>query len=95
MIRYRPIRNTLTASLKDEELFNTVGEMLSSVHDSWRRVVLFMGSHRPFRAEEMVICGAGRPNPMTGYKDEHRILVSRMADQEFSAPVCIGYCDLG
>lgn len=95
MIRYRPVRYSLTASLKDEELYETVGEMLACVFDSWQRIVLFMGSTRPFRAEEMMICGAGRPNPMTGYKDEHRILVRRMTDRDSHKPICIGYCDLG
>lgn len=95
MIRYRPHRPTLAASLKDEEIFETLDEMLYYVFEVWSRVVSYMGAEEPFCQDEIMINGCGRSNPMTGYRSEHKIMVSRMTDKIRTVPICIGYCDFG
>ena len=94
MIRYRPHRHTLTASLKDELIFATMAELFDYLFDSWGRVISYMGAE-PFRPEEITINGLGSCNPLTGYKREHKVMVRRIADAVFDPPLCIGYCDLG
>lgn len=94
MIRYRPHRRTLSASLKDELIFDSVDEMLSHVFNAWSRVVLFMGAQNPPTMDEIRIDESGRQNPMTGYMDEHKVFVTRMTDKVHSAPLCIGYIDM-
>ena len=95
MIRYRPHRPTLTASLKDELIFETLDEMLYHVFETWSRVVAYMGAEEPFCQDEIMIYGHGRHNPMTGYKSEHKIMARRMTDNVRTVPICIGYCDFG
>ena len=95
MIRYRPNHSTLNASIKDEELFDSLDDMISFIHASWSRSVAYMGAKEPFRPDEIIINGFGKFNPMTGYKSEHRVLVRRMTDDVYDVPMCIGFCDFG
>lgn len=87
MIRYRPHRATLTASLKDEELFSTQEEMLSSLSETVRRVLAFIGIDRQ---DELIIGEEAVRNPFTGYDNERKVFVLCTNRR----PVCIGYCDL-
>ena len=92
MIRFRPQRQSLSSSVKDEILFDSLDDLLRHIFDHWSRVVAFMGG-RPFQFEEISI-GSGRYNPMTGYNDEHPIFVQRMVNEPYPVPMCIGYCDM-
>lgn len=92
MIRYRPNMDNIKYSLREEQIFDTVDDMLLYVFDHWSRVVSFMGARKPFRMEEIIISDLGRENALTGWKDEHMILVHRMKDNIFPLPICIGYC---
>ena len=92
MIRFRPHRASLSLSIKDELLFNSLDDLLQHVFEHWSRVVAYMGG-RPFRIDEISI-GSGASNLMTGYDHEHPIYVSRMADDVYPVPMCIGFCDM-
>ena len=94
MIKYRPRHISLNDSLKDEVMFSTAEEMISHVFGYWSRVVSFMGAADPFRPEEITISDSGRPNPAIGYRNEHMVFVSRMADKVYPSPLCIGYCEM-
>ena len=94
MIRFRPNHVTLSASIKDEQIFSSMEDMLASVFDYWSRVVAFMGAADPFRPEEITISDSSRPNPDVGYRNEHKVFVSRMADNVYPSPLCIGYCEM-
>ena len=81
MIRYRPHRYSLSESVKEEQIFASIEDMLSWLFDTCSRVItIAMG--------DLVIDTAGRPNPMVGYHDEHRISLRR------SQWICVGYCDM-
>lgn len=94
MIRYRPYRVTLSASIKDEQIFDTMEDLLSYVVDYWGRVIRFMGGKNPLEPGEIFIGDAGRRNPLTGYKNEHMVFASRMTDTAQRVPLCIGYIDM-
>ena len=88
MIRYRPHRVTLNASLKDELLFSSADDMLSYISEHCQKIFNYIGSSKPFHPDDIMIDAAGVCNPMVGYQHEHRILIRRSRD------VCIGYCDM-
>lgn len=92
MIRFRPRRHTLTLSLKDELIFESMDDMILFVFDRWRRIVSFMGSNDPFRIDEILISEIQGDDPRIGYKNVRRVCVSRMADESFKTPCCIGFC---
>ena len=94
MIRYRPHRSTISASLKDEQIFDSVEEMLSYVFDAWSRVVLFLGAEIPPSQDEILIGEDGCHNPLVGYVDEHKVFVPRLTDKLHRVPLCIGYIDM-
>lgn len=92
MIKYRPKMDNLKYSLRDEQLFESMDDMLQFVFDRWRRVVSFMGSNEPFRFDEILISEIQGDDPRIGYKNVRRVCVSRMADKAFTTPCCIGFC---
>ena len=92
MIRYRPNIQNIKYSLRDEQVFDSVEDMLQYVFENWSRIVSYMGARNPFRMDEIIISELGQANTLTGWKDEHMILVKRMKDNIFPLPICIGYC---
>ena len=94
MIRFRPHRSTLSASLKDEMLFDSVEEMISYVFDLWCRTALFIGAHHPPSRDEIFISEDGRRNPLVGYMEENRVLIPSLSGRMFRVPICVGYIDM-
>ena len=89
MIKYRPHRETLTASLKDEMIFNSLKELMQYVYEDWRRVVAFMGG-RPFARDEIMIRNI-LGDPRVGWKGAFPVCVTRMSNDILKRPLCIGY----
>lgn len=81
MIRYRPHRYSLSDSVREEETFDSAEDMLSWLFDTCRKVITLT-------RDDLVIESSGRPNPMVGYRCEHRISLRR------SPYICVGYCDM-
>ena len=94
MIRYRPHRSSLSASLKEEQIFDSLDEMFSYLLGYCGRLVRFMSAGAPFMSFAISISEHGHPNPMVGYKKEHKVLISRTADKFHGVSFCIGYIDM-
>jgi hypothetical protein len=92
MIRYLPKCRYLSLSLRSEVTFETMEELIHFVYTNWSRVVSFMGAAEPFRKEEIIIGENLGDDARIGYKNVRQILVRRMKDNIYSAPMCIGYC---
>lgn len=92
MIRYRPAFPSLSASLKAEETFDTIEDMLCYVFEHWRRVVSFVGGSVPFRSDEIILGEVLGDDPFSGYRNMRRVFVTRMSDFVYSSPLCIGFC---
>lgn len=88
MIRYRPKRHTMTASLKDEEKFDSIQEMLDATFARLEKAMMYIGHEKTIRPDKLIIDSIGKSNPAVGYRDEHKIILRREKD------LCIGYCDL-
>lgn len=55
MIRYRPQYSSISRSLKDEEIFESVEEMTAVLFDRWSRIFRFIESKSPFAIEDIEI----------------------------------------
>jgi hypothetical protein len=84
MIRYVPNHSTISLSLKDEQIFESVEEMLQYLFDSWSRVVAYIGDKRPLRREEITVSKPLYNVPMFGLKNLYKVQNSRL-------PFCAGY----
>ena len=92
MIRYRPRRATLSLSVKDELVFDSLEDLHAYVLDRWRRVAAFLGASDPIRPEEVVICEASGDDPIIGLRNVRMICVTRTAGVSYPVPHCIGFC---
>ena len=82
MIKYRPVRRTLSASIKEEQTFSTADDLIRFLFDRWTSVFAYCGS-APLTAEEIVIGETEGKNQQTGWTDERMIFVRDK---------CVGYC---
>lgn len=92
MIRYRPNVKPVSLSVRSEQCFDSLDDLLLHLFHSWNSVLSYMGSSRPLLPEEILICDAHGDEPATGYKNVRRVCVTRMMDQTYKTPQCIGFC---
>ena len=92
MIRYRPRRITPTASLKDEETFENMEELIKHVLVHWGRVADFLGASRPIQPEEIIISEPAGDDPLIGLRNVRTVSVTRTVDAVYPVPMCIGVC---
>ena len=85
MIRYLPVRSSLSSSLKDEETFSTMEDLLHFLYVRWSRIYAFIGAAAPLRPEEILIEDAHGDDQLVGYRNVRLIRLAR-------SNTCIGYC---
>lgn len=83
MIRYRPNRLSLSASLKDEQIFHSIDDLLLYIYEKAVRIALFIGSEPPVPSD-FTVCAFSDYNLLTGYRNECVIM--------FRSTKCVGYC---
>ena len=91
MIRFRPECASLSLSLRQEQIFDSMEDMLQYVNETWSRVSCFLGSE-PLRPEEIVIEYESEIDRRIGWKNVRSVSIRRMIDSVYSVPMCIGYC---
>ena len=79
MIKYRPVRGSLSASIKEEVTFSTMEEMLHFLQDRATRLSGYLGTDLPV----ITVSETSGNDQLTGYRNQHVI---------FSKSICIGYC---
>ena len=82
MIKFRPERKSLSDSIKEEQVFDSIEEMVSFIHERICRIYMYIGSPNP-NASDIVIEREGPDNPLNAYRNERMISVYNH---------CIGYC---
>lgn len=96
MILYRPHRGSLSASIKDEQMFNSIEEMKQFIHDEWCRICNFIGNKEPFSIDDIVVSEIIGDDPRIAWKNVRHVCVKRMWNEnyieKYSTPQCIGYC---
>ena len=83
MIKYRPVRGSLSASIKEERTFSTMEEMFHFLYDMAVRMARYTGADLP-DPDDIVIAGDASDNLITGYKNERSVMFQNIR--------CIGYC---
>ena len=83
MIKYRPVRGSLSASIKEECTFSTMEEMFHFLYDKAVRIAMYTGSALP-DMDDIIIGTEASDNNAIGYKSERTIM--------FKNTYCIGYC---
>ena len=57
MIKFRPHRNTPSASAKDEQTFSNLDEMFGYLFDHMNRIVTYIGSSQPVKRKDILVDG--------------------------------------
>lgn len=83
MIRFRPSRGSLSASLKEEQIFSSLDELLDHMLEKFLVYTNYIGSNPPVLSDFDVVSLSG-DNCFTGYHDECMITFRRV--------YCVGYC---
>lgn len=92
MIKYRPQRGSLSLSLKEERIFDTVDDMKQHVFDEWRRACDFLGGKPPFTMDDIVIGEIIGDDSRIGWKNVRHVCIRRLLGELYRAPQCIGWC---
>ena len=80
MIKYRPVRETISKSLKEEETFESMEQLKQYIFDKMHRIMAYIGADE-LSPEEIII--ESQNDPYCLYKDMHSINVRNN---------CIGFC---
>ena len=91
MIRFCPRRVSLSLSLKDELLFESMDDLTHYVLDRWRRLSAYLDAADPIRPEEIVISDPVNFH-LIGLRNTRQVLVLRTVNTVYKKPLCIGYC---
>ena len=82
MIKYRPARGSLSASIKEEETFRTMEDLLHFLHVRMSLACSFIGSPAALRPDDIRIGDDRADNQLTGYRNERGLFIRSH---------CIGY----
>ena len=82
MIKYVPIRFSISASVKDEQTFDTLDQMKLFLLNTAGRIALYIGKNA-YIPSDIVICDSFGDDPYTGLKNVRPVLLKSR---------CIGYC---
>ena len=80
MIKYRPVRRTLSASLKEEQIFATMDELLQFIAEKSRLLFNFIGRDA---TPQIIVTDPDGDDPRIGWKKVQSIYVGH---------VCVGFC---
>lgn len=92
MIRYCPKRCTVSLSIKDELLFDSLEDLKAHVLDRWQRIASYLGSSDPIRLDDIIIMEPYGDDPLIGLHNARKICVTRTAGPVYPFPLCIGVC---
>ena len=79
MIKYSPVRETLSASIKEEQVFDTVEEMKQYIFDWWSRIIV----RKPLKPDDIRIEESGWNDFRIGYTNRRTVFIRQSA---------IGFC---
>ena len=91
MIRYIPRRSTVKASIRDEEIFDSVEDMISHLFDHFSRVSDYLQSDRQFNRDDIIIDNS-TDDPYYSVLDyPGTVFIKRITNTTYPVPYCIGF----
>lgn len=83
MIKFRPNRFSLSASVKEEQIFSSLEELIHYLYEYGLRMSLYIGAEPP-APSDYTVSALSSDNIQTGYRNERAIM--------FRSITCVGYC---
>jgi hypothetical protein len=77
MIVYQPKRKTMSASIKEEESFATLEEMIRHLLIRYQNVSHYIGASKPLCADDIVL-------------DGNLVKIRRLYNDVYKTPHCVG-----
>lgn len=87
MIKFRPERASLSMSIKEEQIFASMEEMVNHVYERCKLVVDYIGSCEPLHTHDIIVgtpCGS---DARIGWDNVRTIFVRRNSNL-----IIVGYC---
>ncbi|MBP5728364.1 MAG: hypothetical protein J6Y48_14940 [Clostridia bacterium] len=75
MIKYRPDRNPLSLSIKDEQLFENMDDLKKYVHEKWCRIFRYIGKTEPLTLDQIVIGEITGDHLQIGWRNSRDVFV--------------------
>ena len=82
MIKFSPVRRTMSESLKEEKVFCSVYELENYVLDRYNKAAMFIG-HNPVSLSDLVITDPSGDDVSIGYKNVRSVFIGSLK---------IGFC---
>lgn len=79
MIKYSPVRGSLSASIKEERIFESAEEMKQYIFDWWSQIFIL----KPLEPDEILIEESGWNDDRTGYANRRTVFIRQFA---------VGFC---
>ena len=92
MIRFRPQCKSISLSIKEEEVYEAVDEMIASLHERLQRIASCFGAEEPIRLDEIVVGSEITSDPITGLVNVRTVSIRRLIDHTYDEPMIIGFC---
>lgn len=83
MIRFRPSRISLSASVKEEQTFSSPEELIHYLYEYGLRMSRYIGAEPPVLSD-YTVSALSVDNLQTGYRNERAVM--------FRSITCVGYC---
>ena len=90
MIKYRPHRGSLEDAMKEAREFVSIDEMYTHILDDWNS----SGFGALFDKEDLSVSESLGEDERVGWKDFRYVCTSRMGNETYSQPQCIGMCSI-
>lgn len=91
VIKYRPHRELLEDAMAEEKTFSTVDEMFTFITNDWNNSFTFHGKHL-FDKSDIIISSHAVRDDRIEWLASRGICVTRMGDEIYDTPQCIGFC---
>ena len=86
MIKYRPHKGLLTDSMTEMQSFNDIAEMLKWISEYWHNII---------SPSNIVISESYGIDERIGWNSWRYVCTTRISNEKYDTPQCIGMCDLG
>lgn len=92
MIKFRPMRRTICASVKDELIFHSIEDVIQHVVNRWGTLSACLGASIPFTQSDVIVGDILGDDPVCCLRNVRRIYVKRTLDHDYKQPLHIGWC---
>ena len=86
MIKYRPVRNSLSDSIKEEQTFCSIEDLKQYLFVKWDKILRYAGTEHPICFDDITVSEVLGDEKQTGYTNIRNVYLNHC--KQF----CIGIC---